>query len=108
VFATTAFGGAILVLDFNVPMMQETPEPSMSANNMYWYVGGVPYSCMSVDFGPVIYNWNSPTQVAITSNSNEDVASADCCSWMPDEASTQRLRSAEGVYLPLFIDFPME
>ena len=108
VFATTAFGGAILVLDFNVPMMQETPEATISGNNMYWNVGGVPYSCFSADAGPVNYVWNSSTQVAISSNSDSEAASPDACTWVPDELIVVRLRSAEGVYLPAFFDFPIE
>ena len=108
VFATTAFGGAILVLDFNVPMMQETPEASASANNMYWEVGGSPYSCLSFDAGPVNYVWTSSTQVEISSNSTENVASLGTCSWLPDLLSVVRLRSAEGVYLEAFSDFVIE
>ena len=107
VFATTAFGGAILVLDFNVPMMEETPEASINGNNMYWNVGGTPYSCFS-EGGTVTYVWNSPTQVAISSNSDSEAANVDTCVWIPDELSVVRLRSVEGVYLPAFNDFPIE
>jgi len=107
VFATTALGGAVLVLDFNVPMMQETPEATINGNNMYWNVGGMPYSCFSVD-SPLIYTWNSPTQVAITASGDADAASPETCLWIPDEAATIRLRSAEGVYLEAFSDYPIE
>jgi len=108
VLATTAFGGAVLVLDFNVPMMEETPAATLDGNNMYWNVGGVPYSCISVDYGRVIYAWNSSTQVAITSNSDAEVSTPGACSWIPDAMSAVRLRSAEGVWLEAFSDVPVE
>ena len=106
VFATTAFGGAILVLDFNVPMMQETPEVSVDGNNLYWNVSDVAYACLS-QLEPLTYVWNSPTQVAVSSNNDAGAADLDTCTWIPDEATTVRFRSVEGVYLPAFSNFPI-
>lgn len=105
--ATTAFGGAVLVLDFDRPMTQETPEATPApGNSVYWNFGGVPYACLSEETS-LTYTWNSPTQVAISSNSDAEVSEPDTCTWMPDEASTVRFRSVEGVYLAGFNNFPL-
>lgn len=102
VHASTAFGGAVLVLDFDIPMIQDTPSDT---NSMFWSDGRQSYS--SVGPGPV-YHWYSPTHLTISSNGDLPGSDADTCTWVPDETyGIIRLRSTQGAPLVAFSNYPL-